>query len=50
MILAALLRDGAGPAQLGPVRCIAIGPAPVLSHHLAEACAPFVTSIVLGFV
>lgn len=46
-ILAALLRDD--PIEgLGPVRCVALGPAAVLSAELAEAAAPFTVSVVLG--
>lgn len=46
-ILAALLHD-APPQGLGPVRCVALGPAAVLSAELAEAAAPFTTSVILG--
>lgn len=46
-LLAALLHDGP-PEGLGPVRCVALGPAAVLSAELAEAAAPFTTSIILG--
>jgi hypothetical protein len=48
-ILAALLHD-APPQGLGPVRCVALGPAAVLSAELAEAAAPFTTSVILGRV
>ena len=48
-VLAALLQDQGAPPGLGPVSCIAIGPAPVLSANLAEACNEFVTSLVLGY-
>ena len=47
-VLAALLQDTGAPPGLGPVTCIAIGPAPVLSPNLAEACNDFVISVVLG--
>ena len=46
-LLAALLHDGP-PEGLGPVRCVALGPAAVLSAELAEAAAPFTTSVILG--
>lgn len=46
-LLAALLRDGP-PEGLGPVRCVALGPAAVLSAELAEAAAPFTISVILG--
>ncbi|KAK9824447.1 hypothetical protein WJX72_010311 [[Myrmecia] bisecta] len=46
-ILAALLKDGAAPEGLGPVQAVAVGPAAVFSKKLAEACRPFVTSVVL---
>lgn len=46
-ILAALLRDA--PLEgLGPVRCVALGPAAVLSAELAEAAEPFTVSVILG--
>jgi hypothetical protein len=47
-ILAALLRDGSAPRGLGPVCCIACGPAAVFSLELAEAVSSFTTSIVYG--
>lgn len=48
-VLAALLQDRGAPPGLGPVSCLAIGPAPVLSANLADACNSFVTSLVLGY-
>ena len=48
-IVALLLREPGGcPPQLGPIRCIGVGPAAVFTRDLAEACNPFMISIVHG--
>ncbi|KAK9827419.1 hypothetical protein WJX74_000870 [Apatococcus lobatus] len=48
-IVTLLLREpGGAPPELGPVRCIGIGPAAVFTQDLAEACNPFMISVVHG--
>ena len=47
-ILTLLMRKGGAPPGLGPIRCVAIGPAPVLSRPLAEICNEFVISVIHG--
>lgn len=47
-LLTMLLRQGGAPRQLGPVRCITIGTAAVMSLPLAEACREHVTSVILA--
>lgn len=46
-IVAALLRDGTAPAQMGPVRSTVVSPAAVFDGQLSEACRPFITSLIL---
>ena len=50
-IVTLLLREpGGAPPQLGPIRCIGIGPAAVFTRDLAEACNPFMISLVHGYI
>lgn len=46
-LVAVLLREHGAPPGLGPVRCITLGGASVMSYNLAEACTPFITSVIL---
>jgi hypothetical protein len=43
-----LLHQSGGVKGLGPVRCITIGTAAVMSLPLAEACRELVTSVILA--
>lgn len=47
-LLTMLLRQGGAPRQLGPIHCITIGTAAVMSLPLAEACREHVTSVILA--
>ncbi len=42
-----LLHEHGVPEGLGPLHCVAIGPAAVMSDSLAAAAAPLVTSVCL---
>ena len=43
------MRENPSIEGLGPIKCIAIGPAPILSRELAEACNDFTISIINGY-
>ncbi|PSC76092.1 Sn1-specific diacylglycerol lipase beta [Micractinium conductrix] len=47
-LLTLLLQEAGLPQGLGPLRCITLGTAAVMSAPLAEACNELVTSVVLG--
>ncbi|KAL4425884.1 hypothetical protein ABPG75_009900 [Micractinium tetrahymenae] len=47
-LLTLLLQEAGLPEGLGPVRCITMGTAAVMSRPLAEACNELVTSCILG--
>ena len=49
-IVTLLLREpGGAPPELGPIRCIGVGPAAVFTRDLAEACNPFMISLIHGY-
>lgn len=47
-LLSLLLRQSGLPPGLGPLHCITLGTAAVMSRPLAEACNDRVTSVILG--
>ena len=47
-LLTLLLREAGLPPGLGPLHCVAVGPAAVMSAPLAAACEPLVTSVIVA--
>lgn len=47
-LLAMLMRQAGLPRGLGPMHCIALGPAAVVSETLAASCEDYVTSVIAG--
>jgi hypothetical protein len=43
-----LQQPGAAPPGLSGIRCVAIGPAAVLSEELCSLCEQYVTSVIVG--